>query len=129
MSRMTKEELDEFIAEYTQDDRADKRYARVYFIREEGSGAIKIGMSTRVRDRFYMIQADNPNDITLLAQMFGGRRVEGVLHRYFESARIKGEWFRPKPELLAFIAALPNDCDARDVEELFEKRRKLRILA
>jgi hypothetical protein len=38
--------------------------------------------------------------------MDGGMREERVLHERFASARAEGEWFRPVPDLLAYIDSL-----------------------
>ena len=61
----------------------------------------------------------------------GGRGVEGLMHMLFAHARIRGEWFRPVPELLAYAVEIDEtaSCDKRDEEALFEKRRNIRIIA
>jgi hypothetical protein len=40
--------------------------------------------------------------------MPGGRRAERELHRRFEAHRLRGEWFAPVPELLAFVETLAS---------------------
>ena len=123
----TKEDLEAAIERALALDHPENSYARVYFVREEGSGAIKIGTSVRVRDRFNMIKSDNPNEVVLLAQIHGGRRVESILHTQFEYARIRGEWFRPVDPLVTFVSELP-DTEQRDLDALFAKRRATRII-
>lgn len=75
------------------------RGRRIYFA--ERDGRIKIGSSTNVAQRMVAL------DASLLASMPGGVAAERRLHRRFADARIAGEWFRPTPELMSFIAEVP----------------------
>lgn len=83
---------------------------RVYFIQESSSGAIKIGYtkSLGIRSRLDMIASCNPYDVKLIGSMFGGPLTEENVHYLFSHAHIKGEWFRPVPELIEYIARLPD---------------------
>jgi hypothetical protein len=76
---------------------------KVYFVRESGTGAIKIGMSKQLSKRLSELARILPYAIDLLATIDGGREVEWALHNRFDHARIQREWFRPVPELLAYI--------------------------
>jgi hypothetical protein len=75
----------------------------VYFIREKGTGCIKIGKTTDVRGRIKGLQTGSPQGLQLLAVVPGYTEVEERLHRRFAADRVSGEWFRPSSELLAFI--------------------------
>jgi hypothetical protein len=86
----------------------DGHRGEVYFLRESGSGAIKIGTSTNVALRVRNIRRDMPHEVVLLATIRGGYQVEAQLLAFFEHARIRGEWFRPVPELLEYIEGLPK---------------------
>ena len=105
---------------------------RVYFIQESGMGAIKIGISKHAQVRRRELQDSIPYDLTLLGTVEGGRAVEAVTHSLFAHAHLRGEWFRPVEELLEHIA---KECEApevtrkRELEELFEIRRNMRIIA
>jgi len=77
----------------------------VYFVRSEGDGSVKIGFSVRPSLRVQQLRTSSPHALILIAIMPGDKRDERALHRRFRSARIHGEWFRPVPELLAFIEA------------------------
>jgi hypothetical protein len=80
------------------------RTTEVYFVHEIGMGAIKIGITGRgVDDRIQRMVTNTPHILTLLAVIEGDRKFETELHFRFASARIRGEWFRPVPELLAYI--------------------------
>ncbi len=81
----------------------------VYFIQQRvdgGDGPIKIGVSADVADRVSKLQVGCAYPLVLLATMKGDDTTEYNLHTRFASARLSGEWFRPVPELLAFIATL-----------------------
>lgn len=105
-------------------------YSRVYFIQEESIEAIKIGTSTNVQNRVYTIGVNTPHRVKPLATMYGGSSTERMLHSLFDHARIhkRREWFRPEPELLRFVASLP-DIKTAEKEAIFEKRRKIRIIS
>lgn len=76
----------------------------VYFIqRVDGTGPIKIGVADDVPRRLGGIQTSHPEPLHVLAVMRGGVSMERSLHERFASLRMQGEWFRPEPDLLAFI--------------------------
>ena len=79
---------------------------RVYFVQESGVGAIKIGTARNVGARVSNMAVGTPHLLTVLVVISGNREVERSLHSRFRHARIRGEWFRPVPELLAYIASL-----------------------
>lgn len=83
----------------------------VYFLRESGIGAIKIGTSKNVALRVRSIASGMPHGLTLLATMPGWHRVETLVHQLFEHARIRGEWFRPIPELLEYIDEIKSSSE------------------
>ena len=76
----------------------------VYFIRSTDTSHVKIGTTkhsppARLRD----LQTGNPSELVLLGAMAGGVGLEKQLHDRFDALRVRGEWFRGTPELLAFI--------------------------
>lgn len=75
----------------------------VYFIECGTTRRIKIGTAVDVARRFAVIQAMCPTKLTLRATIRGGVDVEGRLHSRFAEYRIRGEWFRPGPRLIAFL--------------------------
>lgn len=78
----------------------------IYFIRAGAQGPVKIGYTANdVRGRFNIIQVAHYETLHLLGCMPGDPETEVALHERFSSYRIRGEWFRPCPELLALIAA------------------------
>lgn len=125
----TKAQLENALERAAALDREEKPHARVYFVRESTLNAIKIGTSTRVTARLDMIRCNNPGEVSLIAQICGGRRVEAVLHEHFSHVRVRGEWFASDPELIELIESFPVDCDKRDIDALFERRRKMKVIA
>jgi hypothetical protein len=80
--------------------------SRVYFIQESGAGYIKIGTTKNVDARVRDGTTFTPHTLSVLALISGDHRIETTLHKRFAHARIRGEWFRPVPELLAYIAEI-----------------------
>lgn len=69
----------------------------VYFARREGNGLIKIGWSANVPNRMIALKAK------LIGAVPGDEDDEKSLHERFAHLRVKGEWFKPADELLAYI--------------------------
>lgn len=80
----------------------------VYFLRAGLEGAIKIGWTEAdIFDRIAQLQIACPDELIILGviarlELSGERK----LHRQFTHLRIRpnGEWFRPEPDLLEYIA-------------------------
>lgn len=79
-------------------------FDRVYFA--ERDGLIKIGKSSQPNARVLTLKA------RLLATIPGDGRTEVALHLAFAHLCVKGEWFRPAPELLALIERVKRPTDA-----------------
>ncbi len=85
------------------------RLTSIYFVQEGSKGPIKIGVSAEVACRFSSIQVGNPRRLRLLGTApCYGKQLEIEIHRKFSHLRIRGEWFRPAPELLDFITKCLN---------------------
>lgn len=76
----------------------------VYFIQAAGSKRIKIGYSRNPSLRFADLQCACPDDLVMLAAVRSARDEETATHAKFRKFRVRGEWFEPAPELLAYIA-------------------------
>ena len=88
------------------DVRAKEAARRVYFVRSEHSGFIKIGVTGDLRKRVANLQNASGSVLRILATEPGGLAHEQALHKRFEAYQIRGEWFKPGPELLDYIAAV-----------------------
>lgn len=79
---------------------------RVYFVQcmaEDRPVEIGTAMRDGVGYRMADLQVGNPFELRLLGTMPGGYAKEAELHRRFAHLRIRGEWFRSEPELLAVV--------------------------
>lgn len=84
----------------------------VYFI-QAGRGPIKIGFATDVFDRRAALQTSQPEHLRIVAKFAGTRQDERAMQARFAALRVRGEWFRPEDELLAFLASLGGRVDGR----------------
>lgn len=98
-----KQRLIDVIEQARQRERNGPSTMRVYFVQESGLGLIKIGTSMNVSARMSALSRGTPHDLTLLTTIAGGFAVESEIHRHFERDRVRGEWFRPIPDLLAYL--------------------------
>jgi Meiotically Up-regulated Gene 113 (MUG113) protein len=78
----------------------------IYFIRDEGTGFIKIGWARNAKVRMAELQIGNPRKLTLIGCFKSRHRWEARIHRHFSKNRIRGEWFEGTAELYATIANL-----------------------
>jgi hypothetical protein len=90
----------------------------IYLVQAGKSGPVKVGWASdygNVARRVGALQVGNHDELHLLATLPGGRDRERALHEQFASDRIRGEWFRPTPELLglASVAAPPPARDSQ----------------
>lgn len=77
----------------------------IYFIRKGVDGPIKIGFtSTFAEKRMSQLQVGHHEPLYLLGTISGSISDEKSLHRELADYHIHGEWFEPKPELLATIS-------------------------
>jgi len=85
-----------------------KGEGRVYFIRSNGKGPVKIGYATNVPDRLKALQTSHHGRLVIVGLMAGTQQDERALHAQFKEYRKGGEWFDCKGELKAYIEALPK---------------------
>lgn len=79
-------------------------WARVVYFMQRQDGIIKVGYSTAcLAGRLQTLEAEY-GQMRLLGLVEGDRWLEGKIKRWFRHLCVEGtEWFRPAPELLAFI--------------------------
>ncbi len=123
--------LEPHLAQALREDKSTDEQTRVYFVQESSIGAIKIGVSKHPKKRAKELQDHSLYVIKLLATVDGGYSVEHTLHHLFAHAYIRGEWFRPVDELIAYIAKEGEPIDVtekRERDEIFEKMRSVKGL-
>lgn len=81
-------------------------YGRVYFVQCGKDGPIKIGFTTGpMRKRLDGLQTSCPYRLKVLGVIANQpRESEAYIQAAFRKSRTHREWFKPTPELLAFIA-------------------------
>lgn len=78
--------------------------AVIYFVQDQSVHHIKIGFTDGDPEgRLKALQTGSPTGLVLLLTIPGDRTKERELHERFAAARVHGEWFKPTPELLAFM--------------------------
>lgn len=82
----------------------------VYFVTDGEN--IKIGYSGAPVVRLTDLQAANARPLAILGVIAGTYATEGKLHARFQNSRVRGEWFKPVPEMLAFIKEACGDSEA-----------------
>jgi hypothetical protein len=83
---------------------AEPKRGVIYFIQSVDGGPIKIGFSTKLKQRFEQIQRTSPTELRVLASIPGEMKFELHLHEKFKHARVRSEWFEPSDDLLSYIA-------------------------
>lgn len=79
----------------------------IYFVQGEDGGPIKIGWAVDPMRRLQSIQTNSPVPLRNVALIKGTTRTrERKIHEQFAECRIRGEWFEPTFELIAFICGL-----------------------
>lgn len=78
-------------------------FSFVYAIQAGEGGPIKIGVSDSPWARLKTLQQANSETLIPLAAWYTLKRVEKELHEIYAYARIRGEWFRPDPDLIELV--------------------------
>lgn len=76
----------------------------IYFVRPKSGGRIKIGTTVRLSERLAALKAEFREELEVLGVAAGSFSREKRVHRKFAHLRLRGEWFEPGDDLLAFIA-------------------------
>ncbi len=79
----------------------------IYFIQQGDSGPIKIGYTKdRIRQRIKSLQVGSAEPLILLGATEGDKNTEAILHGFFNSDKMNGEWFKPSVRLMNYILSL-----------------------
>jgi hypothetical protein len=99
----------------------------IYFVQAgDDSRPIKIGYARNVGKRIATMQTGCPDELNLLAVMDGDEDVERSLHGLMGHLRVRGEWFRPAPELLDQIKSVSDNDSAASCRSLMALIRSRR---
>lgn len=75
----------------------------LYFVYAHEGSLIKIGKTDHPKRRLACIRTQSAVPISILAVIRAHERHERMLHDALAKDRVRGEWFRPTPELLGVI--------------------------
>lgn len=75
----------------------------VYFAQSLNGGLIKIGFAVDPVRRLKALATGSSEPLAFLGQTPGTRFTERKIHEQFAHLRERGEWFRPAPELTAYV--------------------------
>lgn len=76
----------------------------IYFVQAGDAGPIKIGYTGSLKRRLPHLQNGAHEPLKVLGVRQGDQSDEKALHRRFDAHRLRGEWFRPDNEILAFLS-------------------------
>jgi hypothetical protein len=95
---------------------AERVHDRIIYVVQFGAGTpLKIGSTSDIGARLSKMSVDHYHEPSMLYLAHGGFKEERALHARFAKHRVRGEWYRPDPEMLAWCEA---DCQRQLVEEL-----------
>jgi len=83
----------------------------IYFIQNERTKSIKIGVSNNPEKRIKGLQTSNEDKLNILCIMNGGYLEEKRLHKRFSEYRVSGEWFSYNNEILEYLDKSENIFD------------------
>lgn len=75
---------------------------RVYFVRGQDTGNIKIGKTVQLRKRLKALSREF-GPVDLLVDLNGYTEAEQRMHERFADLHVGREWFRPEPPLTRFV--------------------------
>lgn len=84
----------------------------VYFMADEETGLIKIGISTNVKQRQAAVARNIGRKVALIGSLPGTFATETRLHRILAPHRFNGEWFRPGHWFAVVVDSLNLGFDA-----------------
>jgi hypothetical protein len=74
-----------------------------YVIATENLERVKIGHSRDPERRVRQLQTGTPERLVLLATMWGGEAMEGLLHKRLAASRVGGEWYEGGSDLYDYL--------------------------
>jgi T5orf172 domain len=95
----------------------------IYFVKHVSEPLVKIGTTTCLTMRLVQLARDVGKSPTVLGICAGSYADEVAIHQRFSHLREVGEWFRPDPELLAFVKAELQPWDGVDETPQLDRQR------
>lgn len=98
----------------------------IYFVR--AGEFVKIGQSTRWKERVEEIQIGSPYTIVPLLVLISAPSLERTLHNRFRHDHFRGEWFRLGDALRTYIKENLKNCVAGKKDQLPAPRPKREVV-
>jgi hypothetical protein len=86
--------------------KGSSRHAGVYFLYDPQENALKVGTACNINQRLCTLEVGNPRDLTFIGWIPGGLEEERKVHQSMPEQRIRGEWYRMTPEILAMVRSV-----------------------
>jgi hypothetical protein len=94
----------------------------IYFLQVGADGPIKIGFTiSDVKRRVRAHQTGSPHILRWIGVYEGSRQDELHAHRLLQNSSLRGEWFYPTTEVLAFVRQQSPDFQPLIVENVLFK--------
>jgi len=82
--------------------------SKIYLIRCETTGHLKIGWTINTAARLRTLQAASPTRLRLIGEFAGDRQREQELHQLLAAFRLHGEWFEYRSEVRQLLVEQLN---------------------
>lgn len=111
----------------TTPERMQRRTSKLYFVQAGTNGPIKIGVAIDPARRVASLQIGHPEALRILKVIAGTSKHETQLHLRFWKSHLRGEWFKPTRDLLAYIETA-TDFDTPPPRPA-KRKRKFKVVA
>jgi hypothetical protein len=79
----------------------------LYIIQPENGGAMKIGWTSNLEQRYRQLQCGHPEKLKIcFAIQVPTRQYESAVHGFLSEYRLRGEWFWPHPRAIRILRRL-----------------------
>jgi len=100
----------------------------IYFI-QSCNRYVKIGTSFSLEERVKGLQTASPKKLKVKAVLDGGFQTESELHKLFERAHVRGEWFKTTEEVKWYIRAIQENPNVTNIYSLYKISQQMRLRA
>ena len=96
-----------------------------YFIQAGENGSIKVGTTNNILARINLFKTHHDKDLIVRLLIPGGAYIEQEVAKRFKHLRIRGEWYSPGDDLIAYMDSLKDQnitVDLRDATQALISR-------
>lgn len=112
----------DFLNEFSSNEDIKDISGFIYLVHIKGSNFYKIGYTKNVIKRLATLQTANALELVIVERFFSlkARYLEKEIHKYYESQRVRGEWFQFSEEQVKNFVSTINNLDKRGDEYIQE---------